>query len=209
MKLTDEAAREAHARYLADELLTLAVLGPQYGVTPSGLHAGWKRLGLRCCPAADRGGNVRRQEASKVYRAEVEAHAEAFHAKRAKAGCTKLGLKVSLVKAAWERYRRGQAGSEELAAEIGCNPGSLIRAWHRMGLSPRAARREAERRRMEPATFKLHGLILAEVPLEEAARRCGLKVPAAKWRLKQLEAKRAQWVEMAPRDDTPDRSTTS
>lgn len=62
---------------------------------------------------------------------------------------------------------------------------------------------------MEPVTFKLHGLILAEVPLEEAARRCGLKVPAAKWRLKQLEAKRAQWVEMAPRDDTPDRSTTS
>ena len=207
MKLTEEAAREAHARYLGDPLLTLAVLGAQYGITPSGLHHAWKRLGLPCCPAADRGGNVRRQEVSKVSRAEAEAHAEAFHAKRAAAGCTKNGLKVTLVKAAWERYRRGE-GSAELAAEIGCHPQSLIRAWHRMGLSPRAGRQEAERRRMEPVTFRLHGLVTAGLPLEEAAQRVGLKPAAAKWRLKQLEAKRAQWVEMTPRDDNPDRRTS-
>jgi len=99
-KLTRAAAREAHRAYLADPLQTLDTLAPPLGVSASGLHRAWQRLGLSCCPAADRGGNVAAQERAKARRAEREAAAEVFRADPAAAGWPISGLPADVAREA-------------------------------------------------------------------------------------------------------------
>lgn len=188
-KLSHAAARKAHRAYLADPLLTLDTLAAPLGISPSGLHKAWKRLGLSCCPAADRGGNVRRQEAAKAKQAEIDAAAEAFRAKRAAAGCTPYGLRVDVARAAWARFVAGGVTAGELAAEIGCLVDTLRRNWRRLGLDPRAARIAATRREHEPVTMRLFVLTSAEgMTIEEAAAAVGMKAGAARYRLKVYRA---------------------
>ena len=188
-KLTRAAARKAHRAYLADPLQTLDTLAPPLGISPSGLHRAWKRLGLPCCPAADRGGNVRRQEAAKAKQAEIDAAAEAFRAKRAAAGCTPYGLRVDVARSAWARFVAGGVTAGELAAEIGCRVDTLTTNWRRMGLDPRAARIAATRREHEPVTRRLFVLTSADgLSIEDAAAAVGLKVTTARARLKVYRA---------------------
>lgn len=188
-KLSRDAAREAHCAYLADPLLTLDTLAAPLGISPSGLHKAWKRLDLPCCPAADRGGNVRRQEAAKAKQAEIDAAAEAFRVRRAAAGCTPYGLRVDVARAAWARFVVGGVTAGELAAEIGCLVDTLRRNWRRMDLDPRAARIAATRREHEPVTMRLFVLTSAEgMTIEEAAAAVGMKAGAARYRLKVYRA---------------------
>lgn len=188
-KLSRAAARKAHRAYLADPLQTLDTLAPPLGVSASGLHRAWKRLGLSCCPAADRGGNVAAQERAKARRAEREAAAEAFKAKRAAAGCTPYGLRVDVARSAWARFVAGGVTAGELAAEVGCTVDTLRRNWRRMGLDPRAARIAATRREHEPVTRRLFVLTSAEgLSVEDAAAAVGLKAGAARARLKVYRA---------------------
>lgn len=188
-KLSHAAARKAHRAYLADPLLTLDTLAAPLGISPSGLHKAWKRLDLPCCPAADRGGNVRRQEAAKAKQAEIDAAAEAFRAKRAAAGCTPYGLRVDVARAAWARFVAGGVTAGELAAEIGCLVDTLRRNWRRLGLDPRAARIAATRREHEPVTMRLFVLTSADgLSINEAAAAVGLKAGTARARLKVYRA---------------------
>jgi DNA-binding transcriptional MerR regulator len=188
-KLSRAAARKAHRAYLADPLQTLDTLAPPLGITASALHRAWRRLGLSCCPAADRGGNVRAQEQAKARRAEREAAAEAFKAKRAAAGCTPYGLRVDVARSAWARFVAGGVTAGELAAEVGCTVDTLRRNWRRMGLDPRAARIAATRREHEPVTRRLFVLTSAEgLSVEDAAAAVGLKATTARERLKVYRA---------------------
>jgi len=188
-KLTRAAAREAHRAYLADPLQTLDTLAPPLGVSASGLHRAWQRLGLSCCPAADRGGNVAAQERAKARRAEREAAAEVFRAERTAAGCTIYGLRADVARETWARYSLGGVTAGELAEEVGCAVDTLRKNWRRMNLDPRAVRIASTRREHEPVTRRLFVLTSADgLSIEDAAAAVGLKVTTARARLKVYRA---------------------
>jgi hypothetical protein len=194
MKLSVDRAKELHARYRADRSQTLATLAVEVGVTPSGLRKRWLRLGLPLDLARDRGGNLAARERAAVLRADLEAMSAPFHARRKAAGCSVNGLKASVAKAAWRRYLVTELTVRALASEIGCAYTTLRRGWAKLGLDARAARQRMIRRRIEPATFRLHTLVIVEkVPLAEAAAQLGLSKGAADARLKKLLARQAEW----------------
>lgn len=190
MKLTDEAASAAHARYLGDRRHTVASLAAELGCAQQTLSKRWAVLCLSHGKVG-RGICLDREQAAA---ARIEAERAPLLAARKARGLTPAGeLRADLARAAWLRYPAERA--EDLATEIGWGLPALLRAWKLLGYRPRATRQLACQRASEPMTARLHARVTDGEPLEVAAAALGLSVSAARNRLWRLERKLERWKE--------------
>lgn len=203
MKLTDAQAIEAHKRYLADRRHTLATLAPDLEISPSALRKRWLRIGLPLSPASDRGRNLAAQERAAKAAAEAEAQSAPFHARRSAAKCTTLGLRIDVARRAWKKYKEGGHTIAGLAAEIKCAYTTLQRAFARLKLGAKAARKAMDLKRIEPVTLRLHALVAEGMDIDKAAPLVGLTPASAYKRLQKLKAKKLKWKKPEPTGATP------